>query len=136
MAQPPNAVPGPHYGNPAQSGYLYQVGDIGVTVDSIVTYRGTAPLAGSTWLVLDHSRVENKIPIWAIIMAVAFFSFCFLGLLFLLVKEEQVTGYVEVRVQSGPFWHVTHIRVVDPGHAPWILNQVSQIQAAAHQGLT
>ncbi len=136
MAQPSDGVPGPQYGHPAPSGYLYQVGDIGVTADSIVTYRGTAPLAGSTWLALDHSKVENKIPVWAIVMAVVFASLCLIGLLFLLVKEEQTTGFVEVRVQSGQFWHVTHIRVVDAGHAPWVLNQVGQIQATAYQAGT
>ncbi|MEM9132902.1 MAG: hypothetical protein AAF962_18570 [Actinomycetota bacterium] len=134
MAEPPNAEPGAPYEHPAPSGYLHQVGDIGVTADSIVTYRGTAPLAGSSWLVLDHSRVENKIPLWAIILAVIFFSLCFLGLLFLLIKEDKVAGYVEVRVQSGEFWHATHIPVVDPGHAPWILDQVGQIQALSHYG--
>lgn len=133
MVQPSDAVPNPQYGVPAQSGYLYRVGDIGVTADSIVTYRGAAPLAGSNWFAVDYSRVENKIPVWAIVMAVIFASLCLIGLLFLLVKEEQVTGHVEVRVQSGQFSHVTHVPVVDAGHAPWVMNQVNQIQFAAHQ---
>ena len=136
MVQPPNAVPGPPYANPAPSGYLYQVGDIGVTADSIVTHRGTAPLAGSTWQAIDYSRVQKKIPVWAIIMAIVFAAFCLLGLLFLLVKEDQLNGYVEVRVQSGPFSHVTLVQVVDFGHAPWVMNQVNQIQVAAHQATT
>ncbi|MEL7156340.1 MAG: hypothetical protein AAFN30_07050 [Actinomycetota bacterium] len=141
MAQPPASSPwpaeggGPQPGPVAPAGYLYQVGDIGVTADTIVTYRGTAPLAGSTWLAIDQSRVEEKIPVWAIVMAVIFASLCLIGLLFLLVKEQQISGHVEVRVQSGEFWHVTHVPVIDAGHVPWIMHQVSLIQTQAHRAL-
>lgn len=138
MVQPPASAPWPeggaHQQGPAVTpGYLYQVGDIGVTADTIVTYRGTAPLAGSTWLAIDQSRVEEKIPVWAIVMAVIFASLCLIGLLFLLVKEQQISGHVEVRVQSGEFWHVTHVPVIDAGHVPWIMHQVSLIQGQAQR---
>lgn len=130
MVEPQAAAPWPQQ---PVSGYLYQVGDIGVTADAIVTYRGTAQLSGSTWIAIDQSRTEDKIPTWAIVMAVIFASACLLGLLFLLIKEQRTTGHVEVRVQSGEFWHVTHVPVIDAGHVPWVMNQVSLIQSQAHR---
>lgn len=139
MSEPPYVPrPGPQPGGHGfqsygSQGYVFQVGDIGITNDSIVTYNGTAPLAGSSWMALDHSRTEDKIPTWAIVLAVLFFILCFLGLLFLLVKEKRISGYVEVRVQSGNFWHVTQIPVSAEGHVDYLLGQVSQIQAFAYR---
>ena len=43
------------------------------------------------------SRTEEKIPAHAIVLAVIFFIFCLLGLLFLLMKEKTTTGFVRSR---------------------------------------
>ena len=68
-------------------------------------------------------------------MAVIFAMACFLGLLFLLVKEEATTGYVEVRVQQGQFVHVTHIPVSSRANVDYVMVQVGQVQAfASRQG--
>ena len=134
MVQPPASEPpigGYPQPGPVAPGYLYQLGDIGVTADTIVTHRGTAPLAGSQWYLANYTRYEQKIPTWAIVMAVVFATLCLLGLLFLLVKEPKITGHMEITVQSGSFQHATYVLVVDEGHVHWITSQVSQIQAYA-----
>ena len=43
---------------------------------------------------------------WAIVLAIVMFPF---GLLFLLVKEPRVTGWIEVTVRSAPIAHVVSI---------------------------
>ena len=126
----PPYVPGPAA---PVAGYIFQIGDVGVTTDTIVTYHGTAPLAGSSWFALDRSRAEDKLPTWAIVLAVVFAVFCLLGLLFLLVREREVSGHVEVRVQSGTFWHVMQLPVTADGQVDYYLAQVGQIQAYAQQ---
>ncbi len=84
----------------ARLGILLTIGDIGITTDSIVTPNGSAPLAGSQWIFTDHTNVEQKIPGWAIILAIALGLACGVGLLFLLVKDTRITGYAEVSVRS------------------------------------
>ncbi|HXY91392.1 MAG TPA: hypothetical protein VEP49_02875 [Acidimicrobiia bacterium] len=116
---------------PAVEGFAVTIGDIGVTRTLIVTANGNAPLAGSRWIVLDQSRTEKKIPTWAIVLAVVFALLCLLGLLFLLVKEEQTTGYVEVSVMSGPLTHVTQIPVRSQYDVAAVRQQVHQAQTLA-----
>ncbi len=116
--------------------FAVTIGDIGVTTDLIVTPNGNAPLAGSRWIVLDQSRTERKIPTWAIVLAIIFALACLLGLLFLLVKEDRTTGYVEVSVMSGSLNHVTQIPIRNEGEIAQVRQRVHQAQtlAAAAQG--
>ncbi|MGL4745281.1 MAG: hypothetical protein ACRCXL_12955 [Dermatophilaceae bacterium] len=51
------------------------------------------------------SRTTRSIPTWAVVCTVVFFLFCFLGLLFLLVKEERTEGWVQVVVHGDGFLH-------------------------------
>ncbi len=119
----------------AHPGFVFQIGDIGVTNDTIVTPSGNAPLAGSVWVGLDYTRTVDKIPTWAIVMAIVFAVFCLLGLLFLLVKENATTGYVEIRVQQGQFWHVSHVPVNSRESVDYLMMQIAQAQAfASRQG--
>jgi hypothetical protein len=114
---------------------VFQIGDIGVTNDTIVTPIGQAPVAGSVWVGYDYTRSAQKIPTWAIVMAIIFAAFCLFGLLFLLVKEEVASGYVEVQVQQGQFVHVTHIPVRSRAQVDHLMMQVGQVQAfASRQG--
>lgn len=108
---------------------LFSIGDIAVTRHWVITPNGTAPMAGSTWIGQDLSRTEQKIPTWAIVMAVVGFLACLLGLLFLLVKEQVTTGYFEVSVQSGALRHVSQIPVSSP-------QQLAQIRQGVHQAQT
>ncbi len=67
-----------------------QLGDIGVTDTRVHTPVGSYPLRGTTWTVSNQTFVTQGIPAWAIVLAIVFFIFCLLGLLFLLVKERGV----------------------------------------------
>jgi hypothetical protein len=111
--------------------FVVTIGDVGVTRHWVVTPNGHAPVAGSRWIILDLSRTDKKIPTWAIVLAVVFALACLLGLLFLLVREEQTTGYVEVTVMSGSLTHVTQIPVRSQGDIAVIRQQVHQAQTLA-----
>ena len=104
-AQPPQPVP---------EQPLVQIGDIVVSAHWVVTPNGPAPLAGSQWTVRDLSFPVQRTPTWAIVLAVVGFFFFFLGLLFLLVKETRLEGYVEVTMRSGNLVHVTQVQRASP----------------------
>ncbi|MFG2886309.1 hypothetical protein ACGFYV_29080 [Streptomyces sp. NPDC048297] len=93
---------------------LLTIGDITVTGDQIVTPAGQLPLRGAVWNATDMSHTEEKMPTHAIVLAIIFFLFCLLGLLFLLMKEKKTTGYIQVTVTSAGRHHSTMI----PAHSP------------------
>jgi len=115
---------------------LLTIGDIAVTRHWVVTPNGSAPLAGSHWIALDLSRTERKIPGWAIVCAIIFFLLCLLGLLFLAVKEDRMTGYVEITVDSGTLRHVSQVAVSSPAQVARVRQLVYEAQALAAQGRT
>ncbi len=91
--------------------FIYTISDIGVSRYWVVTPVGTALLRGSKWAIRENVQVQRLTPSWAIVLAVLFFWVCFLGLLFLAVKEDRVTGTVEVSVATSHFTYVTSMRV-------------------------
>lgn len=115
------------------AGFLLTIGDIGVTSYWVVTPNGNARLAGSQWIAGDMTRTETKIPAWAIICAIVFAFACLLGLLFLMVKEQQTTGYVEVSVKSGDLYHMTQIPVSHPVQVQQVRALVARAQSLAAQ---
>lgn len=110
---------------------IMSIGDIGLTHDSIVTPNGSAPLKGSQWIVRDATRTEQRIPPFAIVLAIIFALACLLGLLFLLVKETHTVGYVEVTVTSGNLMYMTQIPVRSPQQVAQIRQQVAYAQSLA-----
>ncbi|WP_028049468.1 hypothetical protein [Cellulomonas sp. URHD0024] len=109
---------------------LVQIGDIVVSEHWVVTPNGTAPLAGSQWSVRDATVRTQVIPTYAIVLAIVFALACLLGLLFLLIKEDKVTGFVEVTVRSGSLAHLTQIPVPGPA-ADVVADQVRYAQQLA-----
>jgi len=107
IASPASSQPG---GSTAQQG-LVSLGDIVCTDAQVITPSGTVPLGQVTWAFADMSRTTRAIPVWAIVCAVLFFVFCFLGLLFLLAKEDRTEGWVQVVVQSPGFVHTVNLPV-------------------------
>ncbi|MEV0412029.1 hypothetical protein AB0I68_14815 [Streptomyces sp. NPDC050448] len=101
------------------------LGDITIAGDQIITPSGPMPLKGAMWNATDFSRTETKIPTHAVVLAIVFFLFCLLGLLFLLMKEKTTTGYIQVTVTSGGRHHSTMIPAVDAGTFPWVMNQLN-----------
>ncbi|WP_329382779.1 hypothetical protein [Streptomyces sp. NBC_01716] len=104
---------------------LVSIGDITVMNDGIVTPSGTLPLRGAVWNATDMSRTEEKIPTHAIILAVIFFLFCLLGLLFLLMKEKKTTGFIQVTVTSGGKHHSTMLPATGPDSFQIVMGQIS-----------
>jgi len=93
---------------------LVTVGDIGCTPVEVFTPGGRYPLAGTTWIVTNQTSVSQRIPAYAIVLAVLLFWFCFLGLLFLLIKEERTQGFVQVSVQGQGFYYATQVPINYP----------------------
>ncbi|GAA1161079.1 hypothetical protein GCM10009654_16880 [Streptomyces hebeiensis] len=128
---PQSAAPVPvPIGGPAGGGApLLSIGDITVVNDSIVTPSGTLPLRGAVWNATDMSRTEEKIPTHAIVLAVVFFLFCLLGLLFLLMKEKTTTGFIQVTVTSGGKHHATMVPATHPGAFQMVMGQISHARS-------
>ncbi|MFE2286874.1 hypothetical protein ACFXDJ_22230 [Streptomyces sp. NPDC059443] len=126
MPQAPPMPPAPSAGYPAAG---LSLGDITIAGDQIITPSGNMPLKGAIWNATDFSRTEEKIPAHAIVLAVIFFLFCLLGLLFLLMKERRTTGYIQITVNSAGRHHSTMIPAVDPGTFMWVMSQLNQARA-------
>ena len=101
--------------------YLLFVGDIAVTDTWVVTPRGTCRLRGTRWIVTDRTYWTQTTPLWAVVLAAVVVGvliwFCLiglLGLLFLLVKENQLAGSVEVAVCGEDFFYATQVPVKNP----------------------
>ncbi|MFI6044794.1 hypothetical protein ACIA8C_24415 [Nocardia sp. NPDC051321] len=92
---------------------LVTVGDIGCTATQVMTPSGQHPLAGTTWIVTNQTSVNQRIPSYAIVLAVLLMVFCLLGLLFLAVKEDKIQGFVQVSVQGPGFYYATQVKIAD-----------------------
>jgi hypothetical protein len=115
----------------ATDAVVLSIGDIGVTRNLIVTPNGSAPLKGSQWIVRDATRQEQRIPPYAIVLAIVFAFLCLIGLLFLLVKETKTVGFVEVTVTSGNLMYMTQVPSTNPYQVNQIRSQVAQAQSMA-----
>ncbi len=116
---------------------LVTVGDIVVSQHWAVTPNGTFPLAGSTWTVTKQTSITEGIPAWAIVITVLFVWFCFLGLLFLLVKERRLSGWVTVTVQGPAGYHATQVAVSAPAQiadAEQRVHHIRSLVVAARHG--
>jgi hypothetical protein len=114
------------------SPYVLVIGDIGVTGDGqVVTPHGSGPLKGSQWLVQDRTVHTTGIPAYAIVLAIVFAPACLLGLLFLLIKEERVSGFIVVSVRTGELRHSTEIYTTSAQTYPEYYALVSHAQALA-----
>ncbi|AJC56920.1 hypothetical protein [Streptomyces sp. 769] len=125
----PGTPPPPPVGLPVQppqaTGLALALGDIAVHGDTIVTPAGPMPLKGAVWTATDMSRTEERMPTHAVVLAIIFFFFCLLGLLFLLMKERITTGFVQVTVNSGGRHHATMVPVQSREQVMFVLNQVN-----------
>ncbi|MFD3509576.1 hypothetical protein [Nocardia sp. NPDC058666] len=126
----PYAQPmGPGFGGPATPNTgvpLVTIGDIAVVDGFVVTPAGSFPVRGATWTATDMSQTSESMPAYAVVLAILFIWMCFLSLLFLLIKQRTVTGYVQVTVTGtdGRF-HSTMIPVQDQFTFPAIMHKVN-----------
>jgi hypothetical protein len=136
--QPP-AGPVPQ---PASGGGLYpptaaapvilQIGELAVTSSTVHTPTGDIPLRGSTWQVTDQWMTEQRIPTWAVVMAIV--GFCVLtvfSLLFLLAKETVYRGTVQIVVSNGPRQYVCRIPVANQAQVHHLHQQVNYVRSLA-----
>lgn len=122
-SMPPGTAGPMPFGVPG--GFVMSIGDIGVSEDSVTTPAGTMPLRGAAWTITDMSQTSEKIPTYAVVLAILLFPACFLGLLFLLVKEKTTVGYVQVTVTSEGRYHSTMIPAQNQQTFPMLLHQVN-----------
>lgn len=113
---------------------LVTVGDMACTQFHVITPGGTYPLAGTTWIMTNNTVTTESIPGYAIVLAIVFFVFCLLGLLFLLIKDRRTQGAVSVSVQGPGLYHVTQIpvsSVLQIGETENRVNYIRGLVAAA-----
>ncbi|MCL2849204.1 MAG: hypothetical protein FWE61_04040 [Micrococcales bacterium] len=117
-----------------QPGFL-QIGDIQVRDGMVLTPVGACPLRGSRWTMIDHTRIDRRTPTWAVVMSiVGFFCLTVLSLLFLLAKEQVVSGFVEVVVSNDEhrFTYRTVVPAVNQMVVPMVHDQMRQAEAMAN----
>lgn len=130
----PGAPGGYPAGYPAPEPVLVQIGEIQVTSTSIRTPAGVFPLAGSQWYVTDHTYTEDKIPTWAIVLAIVLFCVIFVfSLLFLLARETVVRTMVQVQVDSEGYRYVARIPAAHQGQVQYLYQQVNYVRSLAVQ---
>ncbi|UFS94263.1 hypothetical protein [Nocardia huaxiensis] len=110
---------------PAPGGFLVAIGDIAVTDTSVITPSGTFPLRGSIWTATDMSHTTERMPPYAVVLAIIFSLACGLGLLFLLIKEQVIAGYIQVTVASEGRFHSAMIPVQNQHTFPMVMHQVN-----------
>ena len=71
-------------------------------------------MAGSVWTVQDNSYMQQNVSVAGVILCIIFVWFCLLGLLFLLMKDQKLGGYVQITVQGKGFHHQTFVPVYGP----------------------
>lgn len=111
---------------------LTSIGEIGVSNTSVWTPTGQYPVRGTTWVVADMSRQEEKIATVGIVLAVVgLFLICILSLLFLLIKEKRTTGYIQVTVHGEGFQYATMIPATSPSTLVQVTQQVNWARSIA-----
>lgn len=111
---------------------LVVIGDITCTQTHVITPSGTFPIRGSQWAVTDMSTTTERMSQTGLVLAlVGFFLVCFLSLLFLLMKDRQTTGYIQVTVRGNGITHVCNIPAYNPGVMGDISNRVAYARTLA-----
>jgi hypothetical protein len=117
---------------PVEEQVIAQIGEIQVTSTTIRTPAGQFPLKGSQWTVTDQWTATQKIPTWAIVLAiVGFFCLTLFSLLFLLAKETVYVGVVQVQVSNGPYHYVSRVPVADQQYVQHVYGQVNYVRSLA-----
>nr|WP_130797446.1 hypothetical protein [Streptomyces otsuchiensis] len=120
---------GPQGFQPQQGAPLLYLGDMTVMPDAVLTPSGPLPLKGAMWSVTDMSRTDRTITTAGVVLTCVFVWFCLLGLLFLLMREDTTTGFVQVTVTSGGRTHTTLIPATSPQAGPAIVQQVNWLRS-------
>jgi hypothetical protein len=111
---------------------IAQIGEIQVTSTTVRTPAGQFPLRGSQWSVTDQWTTDQKIPTWAIVLAIVLF-FCVgpFSLLFLLAKESINRGVVQVQVVNGHNQYVSRLSADNQQYVQHVYQQVNYVRSLA-----
>lgn len=111
---------------------LFSVGDVAVSRYWIVTPHQAVPIQGTRWVSRENTFTQHVMPGYAVVLCVVFIVFCFLGLLALALREDRVSGTVEVTITNDDgFFHTTNIIVNDASHVAAIRQSVAHAQYLA-----
>jgi hypothetical protein len=110
---------------------LTAIADIGISQHWIVTPTGSFPIRGSVWTVTDMSHYQERMSPAGIVLCIFFVWACFLGLLFLLMKEQTYSGYIQVTVQGNGFHYSTMVPVNHQGVAQSVTQAVNYARSLA-----
>lgn len=86
-------------GGPSEP-YLVSIGNIHATAHRVVTPAGTWPISDINVASVDQTSTSTRTPTWAVVLAVVLVWFFLLSLLFLLVRETRLGGYIAVTVTT------------------------------------
>jgi hypothetical protein len=117
---------------PTPEPVIAQIGEVQVTSTTVRTPAGQFPLRGSQWSVTDQWMADQKIPTWAVVLAILLF-FCIgpFSLLFLLAKESVNRGVVQVQVGNGPYLYVARLPADSQQYVQYIYQQVNYVRSLA-----
>jgi hypothetical protein len=111
---------------------LARFGRITVTETMVRTSTRSFPLRGSVWRTFDYWQLRRVTPDWAIVLAVlGFFVMPFVSLLFLLVKEQRMSGVLQVAVWDGIRQHAVDLPVRGPLELQNWRRQVDYVRSLA-----
>lgn len=123
-----------NYGGGQPEQWLATIGDISISQHWVMTPTGPHPIRGSVWTVDDMSHYQESISTAGIVLTVVFVWFCLLGLLFLLMKDRRMVGYIQVTVHGSGFHHSAMIAATGPHivvGVHQIMNHARALAAAA-----
>lgn len=111
---------------------LVQLGEVTVTPTTVYTPSGPIPLRGSQWMIQDHWTAEQKIPTWAIVLAVVgFFCLTVFSLLFLLAKETVYHGMITITVTNAGRQYAVRLPVNSQQQVHHYHQQVNYLRSVA-----
>lgn len=116
---------------PGAEHIIGSLGDISFSRLHVHLPSGRYPIRQSMWTVRDQTQTQSSIPAYAIVLAIVFAVFCLIGLLFLLIKEHRMVGYVEVAVQGDGFYHASQLPVNNPAQVAEIRRWVDYARGLA-----
>ena len=125
--------------------HMANLGDVQVYERVIVTPVGQWPMRGAQFLLAQQPQVVRRTTTAGVVLAIvsvvlalvtAVFTcggglIFLLGLLFLLLKDEQLAGPAIVLVRSAGQLYQAQVPLVAPSQLPWLVNNINYCQALA-----
>jgi hypothetical protein len=111
--------------------WLQTIGDISISLHWVRTPAGSYPIRGTVWTVTDMTHWQEGVSAAGVVLAIIFVWFCLLGLLFLLMKDRKLVGYIQVSVQGSGFHHATMLPAAGPQSVMGVQQMVNYARTLA-----